>query len=456
MKISRHYLTIKGRKVHYRRAGSGPVLLMVHQSPKSSTEYEPLMREWGEHFTCIAPDTPGFGQSDPLPMPNPEIEDFADAIVEFADAAGIRSILGYGFHSGGIILVTAMKRHMEKFCGLAIGGYGIWSDEERRKMGELYYPPYVPLPYGEHLTWLWNRIIEQSWYFPWYEPSDANKMSIAHDDPARVHPIIIDMLDSGDAYHLGYGAVLRGARDIPPADAETPPVRITAYEGDPLKDHLSRIGDLPQSWEAYAVGTPKDHQSASLEFLLKHSVQADNNLDEDEDCGFVEITTNAFHGLIHWHGKLGSSRIAVHAPGRESALVEDDNAIRIDLPGHGLSSSWPGDAPTAWASWDDVIQVVAKHFGASEICFEVAPVGDADLLYPDLTPDRFGSYLTRAWGIVRAQHVFSPWYKATSDNFITIDPIKLAPKNLALEHRALIRATAACAYAHALKDKGNN
>ena len=41
--ITRHYLTIKGRRVHYRRVGKGPPLLMIHQSPRSSAEYEPLM-----------------------------------------------------------------------------------------------------------------------------------------------------------------------------------------------------------------------------------------------------------------------------------------------------------------------------------------------------------------------------------------------------------------------------
>ena len=56
--ITRHVLTIprSGRKVHYRRCGQGPLLLMVHQSPRNSAEYERLMRDWGAHFTCIAPE----------------------------------------------------------------------------------------------------------------------------------------------------------------------------------------------------------------------------------------------------------------------------------------------------------------------------------------------------------------------------------------------------------------
>ena len=123
------------------------------------------MREWGAHFTCIAPDTPGFGQSAPLAKPDPDIDDYADAVVEFIQALGVKKTAAYGFHSGGIILVTALKRHPELFTGLAVGGYAIWTPQEMAIFGEAYLPPFHPSAYGEHLTWLWNRILEQSWFF---------------------------------------------------------------------------------------------------------------------------------------------------------------------------------------------------------------------------------------------------------------------------------------------------
>jgi pimeloyl-ACP methyl ester carboxylesterase len=212
--ITRHFIDVRGRRVHYRRAGSGPPVLMVHQSPRSSAEYEPLMRRWAEHFTCIAPDTPGFGLSDPLPG-TPEIEDFADAIMAFVDAVGLGRVAAYGFHSGGIILVTALKRHPERFTGLAVGGYGVWTPAERAAFSETYLPPFRPSAYGEHLVWLWNRILEQSWFFPWYDVRPETRLPLASADPVAIDLAIRDMLDSGDAYRAGYGAVFRAGRDIP-------------------------------------------------------------------------------------------------------------------------------------------------------------------------------------------------------------------------------------------------
>ena len=145
--ITRHFIDVPQgagkRRVHYRKCGSGPALLMVHQSPRSSKEYEVLMREWGAHFTCIAADSPGFGQSDPLP-PEPSINDFADANIALLDALGLNRVHAYGFHSGGIILVTALKRNPERFNCMAVGGYAIWTADEMHIFGESYLPPFHP------------------------------------------------------------------------------------------------------------------------------------------------------------------------------------------------------------------------------------------------------------------------------------------------------------------------
>ena len=183
--ITRHFIDVQkdsnSRRVHYRKTGSGPPLLMVHQSPRSSKEYELLMEKWSKHFTCIAPDTPGFGQSDPLPG-NPEINDFADANIALLDALGIEKCAAYGFHSGGIILVTAIKRHPNRFTTLAVGGYAIWTPDEMALFSDSYLPEFHPSAYGEHLTWLWNRILEQTWFFPWFATDNEHRLSVAHDD----------------------------------------------------------------------------------------------------------------------------------------------------------------------------------------------------------------------------------------------------------------------------------
>lgn len=432
MRITRHMLTIPGtgRRVHYRRCGSGPPLLMVHQSPRSSAEYAGLMGVWGAHFTCYAPDTPGFGQSEPL-QGEPSIENFADALLEFMDAAGMQHCPAYGFHSGGIILVTALKRAPARFACLAIGGYAIWTAEEMRVFGESYLPPFRPSPYGEHLAWLWNRMLEQSWFFPWFDTREAARLSVAHADLPRVQQAVMEMLDAGDAYRAGYGAVLRAPRDIPPPEAQTPPVLISAYDGDPLQTHIDRLGDMPADWRALKVATPAEHQAASLAFLREHGggIQAPA-LAEDPDEGWVEAAGT----LLHWRGTKGAARLVLHPPAAELAEPAPD-AVAIDLPGHGLSD----DAEDILAT----IEAAREALGARTVAWPALPEGDPDLLYPDLAPDRFGSHLLKAWSAARAEAIFAPWYAASPAAAIPLADDTLEPHAIAARARARLRAGSA-------------
>lgn len=432
--ITRHILTLPntGRRVHYRRCGTGPALLMIHQSPRSGAEYEPLMRQWGRHFTCIAPDSPGFGQSDPLPG-TPEVADFAAALGEFAQALGLRRCAAYGFHSGGIILVAALKRRALDLSCLAVGGYPVWTDAERQVFGERYLPALHPAPYGEHLTWLWNRLLEQSWFFPWFDTRDAARLPGAHADIGRVHQAAMELLDAGDAYRAGYGAVLRAANDIPSPDEATAPVLITAYHGDPLQAHIDRLGELPRGWAARKVATPAEHQAESLAFLLAHADQTPcPALAEDECEGWLPL----HGGLIHWRGRRGAKQLILHRPAAELAEPEPDN-LAIDVPGHGLSTAFP-DQPTR-----AVIAQAAGALGAARLVWPAAVPGDPALLYPDLTPDRFGAHLLRAWGAARAEALFAPWYAAGAAAAIPIDPTALHPAAIARRARARMRAGAA-------------
>jgi haloalkane dehalogenase len=460
--ITRHFIdcgqSAGGRRVHYRRCGKGPPLLMVHQSPRSSAEYEALMLTWGQYFTCIAPDSPGYGLSEPL-HGTPEIDDFADATIAFLDALGIVRCAAYGFHSGAIILVAAMRRHPARFSCLAVGGYAIWTPQERAHFDDAYLPPFVPSDYGEHLTWLWNRVLEQSWFFPWFDVAGSARLSVAHDDPMRVHAIVMDMLDAGDAYRAGYGAVLRARSDVPLPDVETPPVLITAYDGDPLQAHIDRLGAMPANWEARKVSTPAEHHAASLAFLQARPTSAIGALPTVEDEGFAHISTEAFDGLIHWRGSHKASRMVVHAPGSEVAVAR---ALAIDLPGHGLSSDWADAAPATIEPWRTFIKSCTTHFGIKEIeglgwsaalSDRAAPRPSlelADRLIPDLTPDRFGNYLTRAWSVARASRLFDPWFVADAANAIPVDPAALTSAALARDTRALLRARSGRALMKAL------
>ena len=47
MRITRHFVTVGERRVHYLRAGSGPALALLHACPVSAKVMRPLMPVFG-------------------------------------------------------------------------------------------------------------------------------------------------------------------------------------------------------------------------------------------------------------------------------------------------------------------------------------------------------------------------------------------------------------------------
>ncbi|MFN6934101.1 MAG: alpha/beta hydrolase, partial [Tsuneonella sp.] len=300
-----------------------------------------------------------------------------------------------------------------------------------------YLTPVRPSGYGEHLTWLWNRMLEQSWFFPWFEVRDETRLSVAHADAGRVHAAVMEMLDAGDAYRAGYGAVLRAPRDIPAPDSITPPVLITAYQGDPLCAHIERLGEMPPNWHAHAVATPAEHERESLGFLRRHATDAPARVAEDANGGWLTVG----EGLIHWRGERDAERMVLHAPAAEMT-EPGPGEVAIDVPGHGLSSDFADMAAT--------IEAVRDALGARHVVWPGVPAGHPDQLYPNLVPDRFGSHLQRAWSAARAEALFRPWYAADRDHALPVDPAALDPDAIARRVRARLRAGDAARRFHRL------
>jgi pimeloyl-ACP methyl ester carboxylesterase len=64
-------VTVDGLSVFYREAGdpSNPKMVLLHGFPSSSHQYRNLISVLADHFHVVAPDYPGFGNSD-MPSPN--------------------------------------------------------------------------------------------------------------------------------------------------------------------------------------------------------------------------------------------------------------------------------------------------------------------------------------------------------------------------------------------------
>ena len=358
--------------------------------------------------------------------------------------------------------MTALKLAPRRFRALACGGYALWTEAERADFGARYTPPFHPSPYGEHLAWAWSRVLEQSWFFPWYRAEPQARLPAPHADPVRVNDIVMEILAAGNSFALGYAAVLQAPRDLPSADAEMPPVLIAAYNGDPLQAHIDRLPALPRGWQARKVESPAALEEAAIAWLGPHVGTRPVALPEAADAGFLPVAAAGFDGLLHWLG--AGERLWLPAPGGAAALAPA-GVLALDPPGHGLSDPWT-KAPAELDSWVEVLATalagrpirsvegegwsaclaarLAQRLGVPDRsgalpCGERARWRAVGL--PDLAPDRFGSHLLRAWQVVRAATLFEPWFDVSGATTRAFAPADLAPEALARRHLALMRAS---------------
>lgn len=93
-------------------------LLLLHGFPSSSRTFHKVIPRLARGTYLVAPDLPGFGQSDPLPAPT--FKAFGAAIQELLDHLGIEEQVIYLHDWGASVGVQIAMQAPERVCGLVI------------------------------------------------------------------------------------------------------------------------------------------------------------------------------------------------------------------------------------------------------------------------------------------------------------------------------------------------
>ncbi len=89
--------------VHYERSGQGPPLLLLHGIGSNSASWRQQLQGLSDHYTVLAWDAPGYGQSsDPVPEVM-TIRHYADCVRDLLDHQQVDSVYLLGHSWGGII-----------------------------------------------------------------------------------------------------------------------------------------------------------------------------------------------------------------------------------------------------------------------------------------------------------------------------------------------------------------
>ena len=178
--LERRYARGPTGQIHYYDSGgSGPPLMLIHQSPTSAIDYCAVFPQLiAAGFRVLALDLPGMGLSD-APPKEPVIPDYAGAVrdvLEHAQAAPAHLV---GHHTGAAVAVAAAARWPEQVKKIVLYGAPALDAAELAALWQLIVPAekeaglFAPEPEGEHLVSLFRKLDAR------YGQAVANRMTLS-------------------------------------------------------------------------------------------------------------------------------------------------------------------------------------------------------------------------------------------------------------------------------------
>lgn len=465
--ILKRFVAVGDRLVHYRTAGEGPPALLLHDSVKSSSYLIPLINQLSPHFRVFALDTPGYGNSDPLPG-QPEIADFARAVKDTMEALGLNKVCLYGRHTSSKIVLELLCNWPELFDVGVMDGLSFADPPNSEAFIARYLPPFEIDDQGAYLARTWTQIQDMTRWFPWFSKQAAARMAVPVRDAAAGHSFALDFLMAGPNYASAYGAAFRyvGWPRLRALGAEAPAVFVTA-EDDVLYPFLDKIPDTRVK-ERVPPGAPAVLER--VEQIFRRSTSGGQSplpAPQPRQRSYLDRANGQIHVRQLGLGDAPPTLFLHETPGGAAsatpflnALAKFGPVIAPDLPGGGESD--PLDRADAADYADALAELVQSVAGGPVNVFAITTATPlaiafaerhpqlvraiildgylgpdpamAEQFCPPIAFDNSGAHLHQLWHLLRNRTVQWPWYAAGVEAIRWVDA---EPSGLRL-HRALI------------------
>lgn len=273
--IERHLRQIDGMYLHYRMAGGvgGVPLVLLHPSPRNSAMFEPMMHMLQDKFHLIAPDTPGYGGSDPLPNLPASIADYLPSLRSLLlQTAGPRFML-YGSATGAQLAIAYANAHPDDVVHLFLDNAAHFDPPEREQIVGGYFPDLKPSADGCHLQRAWEMAWQMTQFFPWFQNDEAHRISQRIPAPAEVQTLAMEFLAAGPHYDSAYRAAFEHER-AQNVQALKVPTTLFRWLGSVLLRHIDALLAQPLPANLRVVETPltmpERYAAMRLEFVAAH------------------------------------------------------------------------------------------------------------------------------------------------------------------------------------------
>lgn len=472
-KIRKGFVNVGSGQVHYRAAGSGPPIILLHDSPRSSVLHAPLVEHFSDTFTTIAIDTPGYGNSTALPSePRPEISDFAGALAETIVGFGVERCPVYGFHTSSKILLEFAANHPERVAVAIMDGLSLPAGDTDHAFIANYMRPFKVTDTGSYLGEEWTRVRDFQRWFPWFAKAKASRLPIAQRPMSFMQTYSMDLFMAGPNFSDAYSAAMR-YKAPPVVSSLTARCVFMARKDDVLYAFLDALPDpMPEGSTIERLSPDRDAWKARLRELfteyadfegagnfappdpLKSPLGGDLVTKGYVNAGDGQILVRRAGGgdktpVVYLHDLPGSARADETFL---KALGRGRPAFGLDLPGCNDSDALDNaDADSYCAALTsaldalglDQVDLVANGMSTPialalaktagnrvrRLALDAVALPDADLTaemkvnyVPDLRPQLDGTHLHRTWHMLRDQEMHWPWYDGGLDAIRKISP----------------------------------
>ena len=251
--IRRAYAETPHGQMHYRYAGDGPALLMLHQTAGSSETYEPLIPYLAPPYMAVAVDSPGFGMSDKPRHVNYLVSDYAEAFVDFMNSVGIERASIFAHHTGASFACEVAAGYPDRVDKLILYGVPYWKETATDEAAASFWNRDAPFDGIDHSSALsFVNTIEQftleedgahlseAWSFISGRTEPSFPRPFDKTIAEAVHRETIWKLMAGERYAEAYLAIARYemAERLPLIEA---PTLVMTGEDDPLCDTVEPV-----------------------------------------------------------------------------------------------------------------------------------------------------------------------------------------------------------------------
>lgn len=464
--IRKGFVYAGGGYVHFRTAGEGPAVVLLHDSPRSSRLHVETIKALAHRYTVFALDTPGYGMSGALPFADPSVRDFADALEVTLEAMGLTHAPIYATHTSAKIALEYAAL-TGKPPRLILDGLSIPDSLAPASFVDAYMRPFRVEATGAYLAAEWQRIRDMLRWFPWFEPAPANRMAMDRPDACWIEQYTIDLFSAEEHYSDAYGAAMR----YDPAAAlrsVNVPTLVAARSNDVLYGFLDKVPvDHNTALTVERLGADKAIWLEWLEESLnvKTAVMSAPRLNTAGSNVLQYVDVDNGQMLIRQTGRSSDAPplIILEVPAPLSAiewqkvLANQRNCVIPELPGFGESDPLGANADMAGlvralqaaiaklggivdvlaiGNADVIALALASSLGSvRRIVFDGAP--DKNITRSKLCP-RFpfstsGAHIHEIFHMLRDGQVQYPWFEGSADARRLTDPM-LDPRTM---HEAL-------------------